>query len=208
MKTLIVVICLFTFVSNFTFAQSNNNIKGRIGISYSTLGNSDAINSAHSTMAGEASYYGNNFHSLGICYIHPLTKWFDIESGIEFSKYNYTVDPMEIPGSGINTSSYEKDIQLINIPVTARINFFRYVFVNGGIILDIDTSTESPIDSQTGLGSLLGIGAQYQFKNRIGIFANGYQKFHALVSTESEASDHRWRVMESGVRFGVTYGFR
>ena len=75
--------------------------------------------------------------------------------------------------------------------------------MNGGILLDIDVSQDSPIDSQTGVGALLGIGAQYQFGNGVGIFVNPYTKIHALVPFVSES--YHQRLLETGVRFGVTF---
>ena len=49
------------------------------------------------------------------------------------------------------------------------------------MFIDIDTNSSSPIDSQTGIGALLGIGAKYHFNNGFGFFVNPYTKSHAII---------------------------
>ena len=81
---------------------------------------------------------------------------------------------------------FDKDFSLINIPITVRANFLNYFFANGGLLLDFDVDTSSPVAS--GMGAILGIGSQYEFNNGIGLFVNPYAKTHALLTFSSETT--------------------
>jgi hypothetical protein len=72
--------------------------------------------------------------------------------------------------------------------------------------LDIDASTSSPVDSQTGIGSILGLGIKYGFKCGVTAFANPYIKMHSMISFSPD--DNHQRLMESGFRFGLMYSFK
>ena len=70
--------------------------------------------------------------------------------------------------------------------------------------MGFDAGSDSPIAS--GLGAILGVGAQYEFDNGLGFFVNPYAKGHALISFSSEK--YPLRLIEAGVRVGVTYSFK
>jgi hypothetical protein len=205
MKIRIFTLGLFLMLSFSLLAQEKNNMKRSIGFTFSTFGKCDVTNSAGKTLLGEASYSGKSYYTIGASYIHPVCSWIDIESGIEYSNYTITVKPMSLPG--MENASYNKDISLINIPITARVNFLKYFFINGGLMMDFDIGKSSPIDRQTGVGTLLGIGAKYNLNNGFGAFVNGYYKFHSLIPFSANSDDYRWRLNEGGLRIGVTYNF-
>jgi len=202
-KTVAFGLCMMLSFS--MLAQEKSGLKRSIGITFSTIGSNDVINSARETLLGGASYSGKSFYTVGISYVQPVRSWIDIETGIEYSSHTITVEPMFLPG--MVNSSYNKDISLINIPVTARINFLNYFFVNGGILLDLEMGNTSPIDSQTGIGTLFGIGAKHNLINGLGAFVNGYYKIHSLIPLSAENDDYRWMLMEGGLRLGLTYNF-
>ena len=202
-KTLTLVLLIMLPFS--LLAQEKVALKKSIGFTISTIGSNDVINSARESLLGGPGYSGKRFYTLGVNYVLPVRYWLDIESGIEYSNHTITVQPMSFPG--MEYTPYNKDISLINIPITARVNFLKYFFINGGFILDLDMSTSSPIDSQTGIGTLFGVGAKYNLNNGLGAFVNGYYKFHSLLSLSAESDDYRWRLIEGGLRIGITYSF-
>jgi len=181
--------------------------KRSIGFAFSAIGANYVINSAGTALEGEADYEVKHFITLGVSYIHPVRSWIGIESGVEYSNYTITIKPMAIPGTDLNFSKYNKELSLISVPVSARINFLKYFFANGGVLLDLETANSTPIESQTGLGLLFGIGAKYNFNNGFGVFVNGYNKHHALIPFSAKMDDYRWRLLEFGLRAGVTYNF-
>lgn len=198
------MVVLFSFPS---FAQG---IKGSIGLTFSAFGNNDVDNSAGSTLACEPSYHGKRFYTLGLSYIYSFSPLVDVETGIEFSSHTITTvvrrKPSK-PSSDVDVTRYDERLSLTSIPVTARINFLKYFFINGGVLLEWETKASDPIDNQSGLGVLGGIGAKYKLNNGLGAFINNYYKFHALVPFLAERDDHRWKIIEGGLRVGITYTF-
>jgi len=205
MKPKIFSVVLFMMLSFSLLAQEKIGMKRSIGFTFSTFGSNDVINSARRSLDGGASYSGKSYYTLGVSYVHPVRSWIDIESGIEYSNHIITVAPMHLPG--MEYPAYNKNISLINIPVTARINFLKYFFINGGFMLDLDMGISSPMGSQTGVGTLFGIGTKYSLNNGLGVFVNGYYKFHSLIAFSANSDDYRWRLLEGGLRIGITYTF-
>lgn len=187
-------------------AQEYNSMKSSIGITSSFVGSNVVTNTARETLLGGPSYNGKSYFALGLSYIHPVRFWLDIESGIEFSNYIIIVKPMSLPN--MEFSPYHKYVNLMNIPLTIRVNFLKYFFINGGFMIEYDLSNASPIESQSGVGTLFGIGVKYKLKNGLGAFINGYYKSHSLIPFPPESDDYRWRLIEGGWRMGITYDFQ
>ncbi|MCP4553418.1 MAG: outer membrane beta-barrel protein [Bacteroidetes bacterium] len=198
MKTIPILISL-VFISNLCLSQESNNDKGsnRIGITYSSFGKNDLMQ--FQSLEGSASYDSDNFFTLGLSYLHPFNEWLDLETGIEYSEHSVIINlPPNIDGE-----SYKSDFSIINIPIAVRVNFLKYLFLNGGLVIDIDVSKESEIDSQAGIGGLLGLGVNYDFGCGASVFVNPYIKAHSLISFSGE--NYPQRLMETGIRIGVTY---
>jgi len=200
-KNAIILICSIFFATNSSYALGNETParKGQIGITLSSFGSNDVI--TFQKLIGAASYNGDQFYTLGISYLYPLNNTFDIETGIEYSNHKIIIDP-EVSSGGI-LPSYREKFSLISIPATARVNFARFFFVNGGIFLDIDATNPMPVDSQTGIGANLGMGVKYKFKCGATAFVNPYLKAHSLVPFSS--GQYQQHLMESGLRFGLMY---
>lgn len=197
---------LCIIVSFSTYAQNNEGKthKGQIGITFSSFGENDVVRSQE--LIGSASKSGDSFYTFGINYLYKLNNTFDVETGIEYSNHKIIIKPMVIPNMDTYSPNYSANLSLVNIPITLRFNFLKYCFINGGIIFEMDASTSSPIDGQTGIGSILGLGIKYEFKSGLSVFANPYIKAHSLVPFTS--GDNRQRLLESGFRFGLMYAFK
>ena len=202
-KSAFFVSCFIFVASLSTYAQKNEEKtrKGQIGITFSSFGENDVVRSQE--LMGGASYPGDTFFTLGINYLSKLNNFLDVETGIEYSNHKIIVKPMVIPNMDSYSPNYRSSISLINIPVTLRVNFLKYCFINGGLLFDMDASTSSPIDSQTGIGSVMGLGIKYDFKSGLSVFANPYYKMHSLAQFSS--ADNHQRLIESGFRFGLMY---
>lgn len=200
MKTITILTCLL-FIGSLCSSQESSEEKApdKIGITFSSFGEIDVIR--FQNLDGAASFSGNKFFTLGICYLHPLNKSLFLETGIEYSNYSIFVNPNLPPD--MDAKSYKNNFSILNIPITMRAVFLKYLFFNGGLMIDIDASTESAIDSQTGIGGLLGIGANYDFAFGASIFVNPYFKAHSLIPFTGEK--YPQRVLESGIKIGVTY---
>jgi len=78
----------------------------------------------------------------------------------------------------------------------------RYFFVNGGPIVDFQT-TENSINSQSGIGYSLGLGGKYEL-NKFSLFINPNFKRHAVIPFEKEM--YQQKITEIGIQAGL--GFR
>ncbi len=194
MQKLIVLVLLF--FSLHAISQE----KYEIGVSFLS-GENDLV--SFEKVMGDAGYTGQGFYSVGINYLKPLKSWLNIETGLEYSRHKFTITPnlQEIYGG---ETRHEKT-GLISIPIALRLKFLKYAFVNGGFMVDLDSNLSSSIDSQTGIGALMGIGLKYDFKSGITISANPCARMHSLIAFSSDGIHHR--LWESGVKFGIGYKF-
>ncbi|MBV5281153.1 MAG: outer membrane beta-barrel protein [Paludibacter sp.] len=187
----LVFLCLSTLMS----AQ-----KGQLGITFSALSDNDVAR-FRSVIDDSSTDAGKSF-TYGISYLKPLNKWLELETGLEY--LSCPIETKSIVGTvnGVTTLTRSATLSMLTAPVTVRANFLKYFFVNAGVLLDIDVSSNSIINSQTGLGSLLGLGVKYDFKNGISVFVNPYAKIHSFPLSFDRDQQH---FMESAVRFGIAY---
>lgn len=187
----LVFLCLSTLMS----AQ-----KGQLGITFSAM--SDNGVARFRSMEDDSSTDAGKSFTYGISYLKPLNKWLDIETGLEY--LSCPIETKSIVGTinGVTTLTRSATLSMLSAPVTVRANFLKYFFVNAGLLLDIDVSSNSIINSQSGLGSLLGLGLKYDFKNGISVFVNPYSKIHLFPLTFERNQQH---FLESAVRFGIAY---
>ena len=199
MKTLtLLLVCLVVGLPSFAQEEKPAIKKGQIGITYSGFGSNDVYRKEE--LIGGQGYLGDRFYNLGISYIYPLNRTFDLETGIEYADHKIIITPSVSP---IHYPSYKEGFSLITIPVGIRMNFLKYFFVNGGLIFDADASPSMPITHQTGLGFNLGLGLKYNFKCGFTAFVNPYSRFHSLVSFSTEK--YPQHLLESGIRLGLMY---
>jgi len=203
-RTIFITLAILFINQSLLIAQENETrlSANKIGITFSSFGENDVFR--FDELDGAASYNSDYFFTLGINYVYPLNKWLEAETGIEYSKHNIIIEPNLPPD--MDNSSRKANFSLINVPVTLRANFLKYFFVNGGLIVDIDASTNSPIDNQTGIGALIGLSAKYDFKSGVSVFVNPYTKIHSLIPFLD--TEHHQRVWENGIRIGITYDLR
>jgi len=192
---------LFMIISAMMLLESVNAKDFKVGLTVTPLGENDVFR--FTSVDGGGDYSGDGFYSVGITCQIPMTFRLDLETGLEYSKHTILISPEFFPG--MDRTPHKSKLDLVSIPVTVKMNFLKYLFVNGGCLLDLDTSNSSPIDNQTGLGALLGVGIKYDFKFGGTIFANPYLKCHSLVPFSPERFQQR--LLESGIRIGFVYNF-
>ncbi|MDO8898276.1 MAG: hypothetical protein Q7V19_11540 [Bacteroidales bacterium] len=203
-KTIFIILSCILLNQGFLIAQENISEfrNAKIGLTYSSFGENDVFR--FNELDGAASYNSDYFRTFGISYVHPLNKWLEVESGIEYSRHHIIIQPNLPPI--ICAFPRKESFSLINIPVTLRAGFLKYFFVNGGLFLDVDASVNSPIANQTGIGVLLGLGVKYDFDFGISVFVNPYSKLHSLLAFQTEK--HHQRILENGFRIGLSYDLR
>ena len=198
MKIGIVILACFFFVS--LNAQNLNKERGKIGLTFSTFGKSDVVRFTDGSSHHESRYH----YSLGVNYIYPLNNWLEAETGIEYSKYNIK---LFVSPDGNDRFSGESKLFLLNVPLKLRANFLKFLFADAGTFIDFDfRSKEEIIDNQTGMGIAIGLGAKYDFKFGMSLFANPFVRLHSLAPFASK-KNYPNRLFDGGIRFGITYDF-
>ena len=175
--------------------------KAEVGITFSALSDNSIARFKDDYMSDSGTDAGKSY-TFGIIYLKPLNKWLNVETGIEFLQSKASIHSIVSTTSGVTTVFRYGTLSLLNVPLGLRANFWKYCFVNGGVFLDIDVSSNSPVQTQTGLGSLLGFGLKYDFKTGISLFVNPYMKIHSFPLSFQTDQEH---LLESAVRFGVSY---
>jgi len=200
-KTFLLIFTCSLFASLTLFGQSvtGKTHTSKIGITFSSLGRGD-IMSFEKTIGGPG-YFGGNYYAFGLTYLYKLNKVFDVETGIEYSRYKITITS-NLPPQAEKITIIDH-LPMINLPVSIRVNFLRFFFIDGGPQLDLDLSNSSYIDIQTGIGAHLGIGINYDFKSGVSVFANPYSEVHSILSFSADQNPQR--IVESGFRFGLSY---
>ena len=191
-------VCLFLVFFCFTTFVSAQ--KGQLGITFSALSDNDVVR--FRSLEDDSSTDAGKSFTCGISYLKPLNRWLDIETGLEYLSCPIETKSIVSTPNGVTTLTRSATLSMLSLPVTVRANFLKYFFVNTGLLLDIDVSSNSIINSQSGLGTLLGLGMKYDFKNGISLFVNPYSKIHLFPLTFERNQQH---FMESAVRFGIAY---
>jgi len=196
MKKLYVLLFIFVLFASEMKAQ-----KAEVGITFSALSDNSIARFGDNYISDSGTDAGKSY-TFGITYLKPLNKWLNVETGIEFLQSKASIHSIVSTTSGVTTVFRYGTLSLLNVPLGVRANFWKYCFVNGGVFLDIDVSSNSPVQTQTGLGSLLGFGLKYDFKTGISLFVNPYMKIHSFPLSFQTDQEH---LLESAVRFGVSY---
>ena len=195
---------IFLLLFSFPGQAQQSASKKALAVTFSGLGENDAFH--WKSLTGAGGYDGKGFFSLGISYIQALTKTIDLETGLEYSRFNYRYSNASLGPEGQEPFNLTNSI--LEIPATIRFNFLKYFFLNTGLLFDIDTGADNHMDSQSGIGAIVGVGAKYDFRNLpIGFFVNPYFKHHTLLSFPLEPGNHQLRTSDSGFRFGIAYRF-
>ncbi|MFD2037065.1 outer membrane beta-barrel protein [Belliella marina] len=146
---------------------------------------------------GGPSYDVEKFREFGLLFGKELNGKWAVETGVNIAAANVIV--RSGPGPEINVTRYK--FEMLSFPVIVKYSISSFLYVNGGPLLDIQRSEKSTIN-QSGIGYLIGIGAQ-QYFNNVGIYLNPHLKRHAAISFDSSIEN----LTELGVQLGVAYKF-
>ncbi len=174
----------------------------KLGFTFSGFGKSDVVRA--NELDGAPGIQGDKFYTLGLNYLHSVnSNWLSVETGVEYTHYTFILTPNLPPD--MDRSPYNINHSMISLPIGLRAGFLEFLFVNGGFLIDLDASTSSPIDSQTGIGLNLGAGLEYDFSPAFSMFISTHQKIHALLPFSMDKNHQK--VWETGLRIGLMIGF-
>ena len=190
---IVLIISVSFFSLRYTNAQS-----GSIGVAIPVMTKNDIFNIKNTD--GGPGYSGNGFYEFGLYYIYSTCSCSSYETGLEYSVHSLTVTSAP---NGQEVISSQKSLSLLSIPASIKLNFLKYFFIGGGILLDMDLSLSSGLSNQTGIGASCGFGMKYDFKSGFSINANPYFKSHSWFSFSSNSNNQR--LNESGIKIGLSY---
>lgn len=148
-----------------------------------------------SEMEGSPGYNGKSYFSIGVDFKSGIAKNLEIETGLNWSEHRLEKQASIMPD--IDGDPIPFEIRLISIPIIIKYRFFRYLFINGGAILNMETTSYN----QSGLGFRAGLGAGYTFKSGLGFSVNPYYQMNAMFPYED------YKLVHSGWKIGVGYTF-
>ncbi len=194
MKTYIFLFFLI-FFSQTIFSQN------KISVFY---GFSDNALLRKAELIGGPGYAGKGSNLYGFSYEKALFKYFSLETGLEYSKNKIEITPNFYPG--IDMTPKNVDIEILTVPIYANYTFLKYIFVNGGALIDFELNREeyASTDNQSGIGFGIGIGGKYDF-NDLTVFVNPFYRSHAIIPFEKE--NYHQHLNEIGLKFGIGYNF-
>lgn len=153
-------------------------------------------------LIGATGYEARHYDTFGVTYSRVLANTVSIYTGISW--LTGKVENVSPIADGIVRETHS--LSMLYLPVGIKFTFLKYLFVKGNAVVAFDTSKESPLSNQTGIGGGMAAGVQYVFKNRVGIYFSPYFNQHGIILFNREAMHER--LMENGFLFGVSYHFR
>jgi hypothetical protein len=148
-------------------AENNQSHQKKIGITFSSFG---ANEMGAGDFIGDAEYKSDYFYTVGITFIYPLKSWLDVETGLEYS-YQVFLIKSSLPNPPVGSRSAAREsFSLLEIPLTVRFTFWHYLFFNPGLLVDIEPPQANPLSNLTGLGEMLGLGANIILKQEFHFF--------------------------------------
>jgi len=168
----------------------------KIGLHITPLGESQVY--IPKPLEGAGGLKGDNFYSIGINYL-KLLKWrFELETGLEFAKFDIIQTPGVYPP--FDMTETRKSTSLLSVPVGIRLNFLKYFFINGAVLMDMQLSSSADMNSQSGIGAMGGVAFKYDFRSGFSVFINPYFKAHSILSFSD--NNYKEMLIESGTRIG------
>src|ERR1700741_2051663 len=122
------ILAALILLSLHAFSQSKNNIS----LVYGAAANIVDIHGA----IGDFGYSPESGTNFGLSYTHYLNKHFSLESGILFSNSYVRLSSIQGPRGEFFYDGY---VKMISVPVYTKFTFLKYVFLQGGILLDHPT---------------------------------------------------------------------
>jgi len=170
-------------------SQSRNNLSVVYGMNANLVDIHGAI--------GDFGYVAEDGKSIGINYTRNFTHVFSFETGLFYSTNNIRLSTIHGPRGDFY---YDGVVKMISVPLYARLTFFKYLFAQGGLILDHQTNYApyGVVNDQSGIGFEMGFGGKCNF-GPISIFINPYFCRHAL--------NGRNNLIEAGAKTGIGYNF-
>lgn len=139
---------------------------------------------------------------IGAGYRIGFNHWLSLATGLEYTGYRFTW-PDELIGQR-EFAPYQQNLNLLSIPLIARADFLKYVFIQAGSMIDVQVSKQVGARSFSGMGVQVGAGLRYDTKSNIGFFINPNFQWHGLLKFQGRFPN-QGRLNSSCIRLGISY---
>src|SRR3569833_413208 len=152
---------------------------------------------------GSAGYSSRGFTMVGLNYIRHAESFFSIETGLEYANYNLLWDYEDAYDPTFRPQ--RTSIKMLSVPVLGNFTFFKYVFVNAGFSVDIETDhpAQRIAPEESGIGVFLGMGGKYSFRH-ITLSANPFFQMQGILPFSSNGGRG---LVYTAFKFGLGYRF-
>lgn len=197
MKRLLVFLLVFAGFTAYGQTSSPNSFGLSAGSGYATV--------LRASLEGAPSLDLQNNFELGANYYRQIGNRLKFETGL-FYHYNKLIQQSAF-APDIPSVTTQYDLHLLYLPAFLRLNLSRHLFVNGGVLLDIDLSNPMGLSSSrvlnnlSGLGTGIGVGGEIALSDRFYLQLNPYLNLHGAVLFTPETNPGR--VLDAGIRAGI-----
>lgn len=173
-------------------------------VSRQNLGVSMAVSNnaivQYSPMVGNGSVKDLSSSKFGVSYTFQQHQYLGFETGFHLITQRYKLTPAF---TGVPQPPKAHEFRIISLPAQVRYSFLKFLYLHGGLILDVDVKNSGGVNDQSGVGLGMGAGGEYFFKNSIGFFINPQIAQHGVVSFSDVKSPRK--LAESNLTFGISY---
>ncbi len=158
------VLFFMMFIGTLSFAQKKNQVKVYYG--FSDSGYIDKYELGD--IGGGISPKKFIINEIGARYNRKIGKVFSVETGLNYfsSKVPYDIYycPSRRLGEKERPDKGNDKTKLLTIPVSLLTEFWNYFYLNTGVLFDFQMNKSKKLDSQSGIGFVVGVGAKYDYK--------------------------------------------
>lgn len=189
------LIFILLFSSNVASAQNNNVVSINYGFGWNTM--------LTNSFEEKDGYSNDRMYSIGAYYQHNLSETFALKTGLEYRKNSIKIAAGYNPDAPDLSDSWDTDI--LTLPVFINYQPSKYIFIEGGPLVDFQFNIwdNQPTNTQSGVGVGVSIGGIYKYKNIV-FTLSPFFNYHAIIQFEP---DNKERLAEMGARFGIGYQF-
>jgi len=210
-RILITIAVCFSVITSYGQTEKKNLIG-----THFALGGGEYL----TRMDGGGSYDTKYYYGFGLDYSRMLSKRLDLCSGFEYQYSKMT----GTPALEVDLAPFNENLKLATIPVMLKYHFWKYFYVNGGLLFNVAAriGSEHRVGGPTKnlnmfLGCGIGVGFRYEFNSGFMLTVNPSIRCNGLENAEKTESFlgflkapgkiDGYQFFQSGVSLGIGYKF-
>lgn len=151
-------------------------------------------------LTGAAGHKSNNYIGGQIRGVYKYTERWSFGTGLGYSTQKVTTTPPLVNPS-IGQSTYSSSLHIWEIPMEARLTFFKHFYANAGTLIHVQQNANQHIDKQNGLGINIGAGVNVPLSSKLAVSISPHYKMSSLVPFQSK--NHHDRTQLLGIGIGI-----